>query len=51
MAAVSPWFAMTRMLIEIRSQRARMDSSRPSGSEAGGENSRTPADPRTPAVR
>ena len=29
MAAVSPWFATTRMLIEIRTQRARLEDVRP----------------------
>ena len=50
MAAVSPWFATTRMLIEIRTLRARMETPRPQ-SERVGENVRSSAAERPSATR
>jgi hypothetical protein len=51
MAAVSPWFATTRMLIEIRTLRARMETPRPSQSEHTGEDARNPSAERRSATR
>ena len=43
MAAVSPWFATTRMLLEIRTLRARLEAPRPSPSGIAGESARNSA--------
>jgi hypothetical protein len=51
MAAVSPWFATTRMLSEIRTLRARMETPRPSQSGAAAEHVRSPTPERPSAAR
>ena len=51
MAAVSPWFAMTRLLIEIRTQRARMESARSGQSDAAAETGRNTSEARPSVPR
>jgi hypothetical protein len=51
MAAVSPWFATTRMLLEIRALRARLGSSRSNQGSSADENGRNSPAERPSAVR
>jgi hypothetical protein len=51
MAAVSPWFATTRMLIEIRTLRARMEIPRPNSGTFPAENVRNSTAERASAPR
>lgn len=51
MAAVSPWFATTRMLIEIRTLRARLEDSRPNRTLSAESDSRIASPARPLAAR